>query len=108
MSLEHLRELAVEAVSRLPLSGRRQTLRLKQAEWTARSASHKTRVEDLAWEIVEYRDMMNITGAILIGVPEVACRFRESTGDARAALCLLEANGLARRTEFRDRWALLR
>ena len=108
MYLEHMRELAVEVISRLPLSGLRQTLQLKQAEWTARSASHKTRVEELAREIVAYRDMMNITGSILIGVPEVACRFRESTSDAREALCLLEARGLAQRTEFRDRWALRR
>ncbi len=108
MHLEHLRELAVEAVSRLPLPGLRHTLQLKQAEWNARSASHKARVEDLAREIAAYRDMMDITGDILIGVPEAACRFRESKGDARAALRLLEARGLARRTEFKDRWTLRR
>lgn len=63
-------------------------------------------VEQLAQEIVAYRVMMDVPGYILVGVPEVASRFSESPRVAREALRLLESRGIAKHTEFKDRWAM--
>ena len=63
-------------------------------------------VERVAQEIIGYRAMMNVTGYILVGVPEVASRFSESPRVAREALRLLESRGVAIHTEFKDRWAI--
>ena len=63
-------------------------------------------VEQLAQEIVAYRLMMDVSGYILVGVPEVATRFSESPRVVREALRLLESRGIAKHTEFKDRWAM--
>ena len=63
-------------------------------------------VEQLAQEIVAYRAVMNVSGYILVSVPEVVSRFSEPPRVAREALRLLESQGVAIHTEFRDRWAV--
>ena len=63
--------------------------------------------EQLAREIIEYGRMNAIgPGDILIEVPEVAFRLRESPRDVRQALHLLELSGIAKRTSSKDYWKL--
>ena len=63
--------------------------------------------EQLASEIVEYGRMnTEIPGVILIDVPEVACRLRESPRHIRQALRLLEIKGTAHETSTEDMWRL--
>jgi hypothetical protein len=68
-----------------------------------------TRADQLAWEIVEYGRMNVISsGEILIEVPDVAFRLRESPRDVRHALGLLQGKGIAQRIDSKDCWKLRR
>ena len=87
-----LQKLVVELVVRLP--------------FLLRHSLPLVQVEQLALEIVGYRAMMSVSGYVLVSVPEVASRFSEPPRVARAALRLLESRGIAKHTEFKDRWAL--
>ena len=63
--------------------------------------------EELADEIVEYGRMnAPAPGIILIDVPEVACRLRESPRRIRRSLRLLETKGIAHETRSHDLWKL--
>jgi hypothetical protein len=67
----------------------------------------KARAEQLAWEIVEYGRMnVSSSGEILVEVPDVAFRLRESPRDVRQALCLLQGKGIAQRIDSKDCWKL--
>jgi hypothetical protein len=64
-------------------------------------------MEQLAWEIVEYGRMNTpVPGLILIDVPEVANRLRESPHHIRRSLKLLEMKGIAHETDTDDLWRL--
>jgi len=67
----------------------------------------QARTEQLAREIVEYARMNAITpGDVLIDVPQVAYRLRESPRDVHQSLCLLQMEGIAKRTHSKDHWKL--
>jgi hypothetical protein len=63
--------------------------------------------EQLACEIVDYGRMnTEIPDTILIEVPEVAFRLRESPRHIRQSLRLLELKGIAYKTHSKDHWRL--
>jgi hypothetical protein len=66
-------------------------------------------MEQLAEAIVEYgrmRQELYGSGAVLIGVGEVAMRLRESTRTIVKALAVLKEQGRAEETHVRGRWRL--
>ena len=72
--------------------------------WGRRSQAESA---NLAREIVEY-GQMNASGAkvVVIEVGEVAFRLREPARAVRQSLRLLEAEGMAERTNSKDHWKL--
>ena len=63
--------------------------------------------EQLAHEIIEYGRMKAAgPGDILIEVPDLAFRLRESPRDVRQSLRLLEKKGIAKETRSKDHWEL--
>jgi len=68
------------------------------------SSAWEQRIE-LAFEIRAFARMRAIgSGDVLLEVPEVACRLRESPRRVRQSLRLLEANGIAEKTPSKDHW----
>jgi hypothetical protein len=64
-------------------------------------------VEQLASELVDYAHMNTpVPGVVVVYVPEIAYRLRESTFSVRRGLRLLEKKGIARRTNSKDFWKL--
>ena len=106
MHLERLRKLTTELLSRLPLPALRRDPPMTWTKRVARLAARKAQVELIAKEIIEYRVMMGIQGDVLIGVLEVSTRFTESPDDVREAFRLLQAQGIAERSRFKDHWVL--
>jgi len=60
-------------------------------------------LEQLAGEIVNYCAMVDSSN-VVVWVPDVAFRLRESAGNIRRALLLLEVKELACKTNARDYW----
>src|ERR1700741_3941942 len=88
--LLRLRELIVEASSIVRWGGK-----------------PKAYVEQLAFEIVDYARMnAPVLGTVIVEVPEIAFRLRESRFNVRRGLRLLEMKGVARKTSSKDHWRL--
>ena len=65
----------------------------------------RERLEQLAQEIVEYGRMVS-TGRVIVWLPDVAYRLRESPHDLLEALHLLSTKGIAARTNLKDYWVI--
>jgi hypothetical protein len=68
----------------------------------------KAGTEQLASEIVEYGRMNSPRpGLIIVEVPEVAYRLRESPRNVRRSLRLLQSRGIAKKIVAKDHWKLI-
>jgi len=105
VSLEHLRKLT-DALSKMRLKGQPRDSLMTRMRQVLIPTSSSALIGQLAREICKYRAMMEVEGYILISVTEIETRFGESRQDVREAFRLLQASGIAKRTEFKDRWAL--
>jgi hypothetical protein len=101
MSLERLHHTVAEILRGFVLPGRRGNPRVSAAERLTQFASHRTRVEHLAQEIIKCRVMMGTPGDVFIGVTEISTRFAESPDDVQEAFNLLQTNGVAQRTKYK-------
>ena len=78
-----------------------------RAELRARGVRQEAMTVRLASEIVEYARLnADGPGKILIEVPDLAYRLRESTSQVRRSLRLLEMKRIAKKTNSRNHWLL--
>lgn len=75
--------------------------------WLVFEPQSRIQIEQLARRIRDYGRMNGMTSRpVLIRVPEMAARFRESPRNVRESLKLLEAQGIAERAYSKDHWEL--